>query len=263
MSLVAAALAAMQLSSSWSGYVASTPLRAAAPLTFTQATGSWRVPKVTCTASGTSAAFWVGIGGSTPAAPALEQLGTSADCEPNGKPLYRAWTEIVPDPGTFISLKVHPRDLVTAAVVIHGQTVTMSLANQTTGKRYSTSVTVHQQIDTSSPEWIAEAPSLCRTQSACDVVPLSRFGTVGFGSIAMTANGHMGVLTDRAWLLTPIALVSSNGAAHYTAKSNPSGAVPNPISPTGRAFSIGYRPTLLRNVPPAPLPGAPLPNFVH
>ena len=263
MGLVVAALAAMQLSSSWSGYVASTPPRAATPLTFTQVTGTWRVPKVACTTSGTSAAFWVGIGGSTPAAPALEQLGTSADCEPNGKPLYRAWTEIVPDPGTFISLKVHPHDLVTAAVVIRGQTVTMSLANQTTGKRYSTSVTVHQQIDTSSAEWIAEAPSLCRTQSACDVVPLSRFGTVGFNSIAMTANGHMGVLTDRNWLITPIALVSSNGAAHYTAKSNPSGAVPNPISPGGRSFSIGYRPTLVRSVPPAPLPGAPLPNFVH
>jgi peptidase A4-like protein len=186
----------MQLSSSWSGYVASTPPRAATALTFTQATGTWRVPKVTCTTSGTSAAFWVGI-------------GVSADCEPNGKPLYRAWTEIVPDPGTFISLKVHPRDVITAAVVSHGQTV------------------------------------------------------VGFSNIATTANCHMGVLTHRAWLLTPIALVSSNGAAHYTAKSNPSGAVPNPISPTGRPFSIGYRSTLARNVPPAPLPGAPLPNFVH
>lgn len=168
-----------------------------------------------------------------------------------------------PGPRTFISLKVRPGDVVSAAVVIRGQTVTMSLANGTTGKRYSSSVTVQQPIDTSSAEWIAEAPSLCRTQSACDVVPLSRFDTVGFSKIAMTANGHMGVLTDRAWQLTPIALVSSSGAPHYTAKSNPAGAVPNPISPTGRAFSIGYRPTLARNVPPAPLPGAPLPDFVH
>lgn len=263
MGLAVAALAALQLSSSWSGYVASTPPRAATPLKFTQATGSWRVPRVTCKKRGTSAAFWVGIGGSTPAAPALEQLGTSADCEPDGKPLYRAWTEIVPDPGTFISLKVHPGDLVTAAVVIDGQTVTMSLANRTTGKRYSTSIAVQQPIDTSSAEWIAEAPSLCRTQSACDVVPLSNFNTVAFDNIATTANGHMGVLTDRAWLLTPIALVSSNGATHYTAKSNPAGAVPNPISRTGRAFSVGYRTLLARDVPPAPLPGAPLPNFVH
>jgi hypothetical protein len=80
MSIFAVALAALQLSTNWSGYVISTPTPA--PLTFTQATGSWRVPKVVCTRGGTSAAFWVGIGGSTPSAPALEQLGTSADWRP-------------------------------------------------------------------------------------------------------------------------------------------------------------------------------------
>jgi hypothetical protein len=263
MSLFVAALAALQLSTNWSGYMATTPVGAPAPLTFTQATGSWRVPKVICARSGTSAAFWVGIGGSTPTAPALEQLGISADCEPNGIPQYRAWTEIVPDPANFISLKVRPGDVITAALVVQGQTVTMSLANQTTRKRYSNRSEVQQAVDTSSAEWIAEAPSLCRSQSACDVVPLSNFRTVGFTNIAATANGHMGVLTDPAWLLTPLALVSSSGAAHYTAKSNASGAVPNPISSTGRAFSIGYRATFASAVPPAPLPGAPLPKFVH
>jgi Peptidase A4 family len=263
MSLFVAALAALQLSTNWSGYVATTPVGAPTPLIFTQATGSWRVPKVVCTKRGTSAAFWVGIGGSTPTAPALEQLGTSADCQPNGAATYRAWTEIVPDPANFISLRVRPGDLMTAALVVQGQTVTMSLANQTTRKRYSKSIAVQQAIDTSSAEFIAEAPSLCRSQAACDVVPLSNFRSVGFTNIALTANGHMGVLTDPAWLLTPIALVSSSGATHYTTKSNASGAVPNPIASSGRAFSIGYRTVVAGNVPPAPLPGAPLPKFVH
>jgi peptidase A4-like protein len=263
MALAVAALAALQLSTNWSGYVASAPAGAPAPLVFTQATGSWRLPKVACTQRGTSAAFWVGVGGSSPSSPALEQLGTSADCEPNGTAEYRAWTEIVPDPANFVSLKVRPGDLITAAVVVQGQTVTMSLTNQTTRKRYSVRVEVQQAVDTSSAEWIAEAPSLCRSQAACDVVPLSNFRRVGFSNVAATANGHMGVLTDPLWLLTPVALVSSSGAAHYTAKSNASGAVPNPIAPGGRAFSIGYRATFTDNVPPAPLPGAPLPRFVH
>jgi hypothetical protein len=263
MSIFAVALAALQLSTNWSGYVATTPLGAPAALTFTQATGTWRVPKVVCTRSGTSAAFWVGIGGSSPAAPALEQLGTSADCEPNGAPQYRAWTEIVPDPANFLSLKVRPGDVITASVVVQGQMVTMSLTNQTTRKRYSTRIAVEQAVDTSSAEWIAEAPSLCRSQAACDVVPLSNFRTVGFTHVAVTANGHTGVLTDPAWLVTPLALVSSSGAVHYTPKSNASGAVPNPISSTGRAFSIGYRTMIATTVPPAPLPGAPLPKFVH
>jgi hypothetical protein len=262
-SFFAITLAALQLSSNWSGYVASSPT-GAAPLTFTQATGSWRVPKVVCTRSGTSAAFWVGIGGATPQSPALEQLGTSADCEPNGVATYRAWTEIVPDPASFISLKVHPGDLVTSALVVRGQTVIMSIANQTSGKRYSVSVAVQQPVDTSSAEWVAEAPSLCRSQSACDVVPLSNFKSVGFSNIALTANGHMGVLTDPSWLLTPVALAPSAGAAHYTAKSNSAGAVPNAISSKGRGFTVTYRgTTFARNAPPAPLPGAPLPNFVH
>src|SRR4051794_4310911 len=263
MSLFVAALAALQLSTNWSGYVSSTPAAAPSPLTFTQATGSWRIPRVACTRSGTSAAFWVGIGGSTPAAPALEQLGTSADCQPNGTATYRAWTEIIPDPANFIALKVRPGDLITAALVVRGQSVTMSLANQSTRKRYSRRFDLQQAIDTSSAEWIAEAPSLCRSQAACDVVPLSNFRTVGFTNIALTANGHMGVLTDPAWLVAPIALVSSSGATHYTPKSNSSGAVPTPISSTGRSFSIGYRTMFASSVPPAPLPGAPLPKFVH
>src|SRR4051794_41883303 len=111
MSLFVAALAALQLSSNWSGYVASTPPGAPAPLTFTQATGSWRVPRVACTRRGTSAAFWVGIGGSTPAAPALGQLGAAADCQPDGAGPDRAGAGIIPHPPNLLPPKGGPGDL--------------------------------------------------------------------------------------------------------------------------------------------------------
>jgi hypothetical protein len=258
----AGAVGGTQVSSNWSGYVATTPT-GAPPLSFTDATRSWRIPKITCSKAGTSSAYRVGIGGSSETSPALEQLGTSADCGTSRVTTYRAWTEIIPAPPRYVSLRVRAGDLITAALLIDGQTIVMNLENQTRGTHYSTRVAAQQQLDTSSAEWIAEAPSICRSQTACDVVPLSNFGTVGFRNVAATANGHAGVLTDPLWLVSPVALVASNGAARYTASSNSSGAVPNPITGNGRGFSVTYRATFRGNVPAAPLPGAPLPAFVH
>ena len=250
------------VSSNWSGYVA-TSADSAETLSFSDVTGTWRVPRVRCTRAGTSAAFWVGIGGSSTESPALEQLGSSADCSPKRVATYRLWTEIVPAPAHFLAMKVRPGDSVSAAVLVQGQTVTMSIQNLTRGTRYTTRVVAKQQLDTSSAEWIAEAPSLCRTATACDVIPLSNFGTVGFTSIAATANGHTGVLTDPLWLVTPIALASSKGVAAYSAVSNAAGAVPNAIAPSGRSFTVSFRQTFNANVPSSPLSGAPLPSFVH
>ena len=118
----------------------------ALPLSFTDATGTWRVPKVSCSRAGTSAAFWVGIGGSSDASPALEQLGSSADCSTGKVATYRVWTEIVPAPARFLSMKVRPGDILTAAVAIRGKAVIMSLRNMTRGTRYSTRVTPAQAL---------------------------------------------------------------------------------------------------------------------
>ena len=49
--------------------------------TYTSATGTREEPKVTCEASDSSA-FWVGLGGYSETSQALEQVGTSADCDP-------------------------------------------------------------------------------------------------------------------------------------------------------------------------------------
>ena len=256
------AVGSAQVSSNWSGYVVGAP-QGAAPLSFTDATGTWRVPKITCTRAGTSAAFWVGIGGSSDTSPALEQLGSSADCSTNKVATYRAWTEIVPAPARFLSMKVQPGDVLNAALLIQGQTVVMSLTNLTRGTRFSTRMTPAQPLDLTSAEWIAEAPSLCRNATTCQVVPLSKFGSVGFTKIAATANGHTGVLTDPAWAVTPVVLATSAGASRYTASSNAAGAVPNPIAAGGGSFTVSYRASLNQAVPARPLAGAPLPDFVR
>ena len=82
------------VSANWSGYVLQDSLGAG--LQFTSVTGTWTVPVANCTsAPNSSAAFWVGLGGSSDAATGLEQTGTGSDCS-NGTAKYYAWYEILP-----------------------------------------------------------------------------------------------------------------------------------------------------------------------
>ena len=82
------------VSANWSGYTLQDVN--AAGLQFTSVTGTWKVPVTTCSSGSTSsAAFWVGLGGSSDTATGLEQTGTGADCT-NGTARYYAWYEILP-----------------------------------------------------------------------------------------------------------------------------------------------------------------------
>src|SRR5207253_605331 len=93
--------------------------------------------------------------------------------------------------------------------------VTLTLRNATRGTRYSTRATVGHALDTSSAEWIAEAPALCRTASQCQVVPLSDFGQVQFTNISAGIGRHVGRLLDPFWTTTPVILATSTGASNY------------------------------------------------
>ncbi len=65
--------------------------------------------------------------------------------------------------------------------------------------------------DTSSAEWIAEAPSQCDGSGNCTPLPLSDFGTVDFTNATATANGHTGTISDSNWTAQPVAL-GANGS---------------------------------------------------
>src|SRR4029079_4471185 len=89
------------LSSNWAGYVVtglgSTPPTARAAMSDTDVTGQWLQPKAVCKrGTPTSLAIWVGLGGYSLSSQELEQVGTSADCDENGKPSYYIWYELVP-----------------------------------------------------------------------------------------------------------------------------------------------------------------------
>ena len=202
----AAADSTPQVSSNWAGYAAIAPVGSS--VSFANATGTWVVPRVTCTSSRSDAvAFWVGLGGYSEDSPALEQLGTAAECHGQSTtPTYYAWWEIVPAASVRIPLKIHPGDTITAAVAVQGQKVILSLKNVTRHSRFSRVQVVSQELDVSSAEWIAEAPASCTSATSCQAIPLTNFKGVTFTNIAATGNSHPGTLSDTTWTSTPIEL---------------------------------------------------------
>lgn len=250
----AALAAAPEVSSNWSGYVAVGAGGAAA--TFSDVTGTWAQPKATCLAGRVdAAAFWVGLGGNGAGAPALEQLGTSVSCDGSSTtPTYEAWWEIVPAASVPIPLRIRPGDRVNAAVLVNGQTVTMSLKNLTRHTRFSKTMTVTQPLDLSSAEWIAEAPSNCTPNGRCTPVPLTRFGSVTFTNAAAIANAHPGTISDPVsitnpvWAPTAVELISGGSTGRFFDNTDPLGpgvgALPSDLSTDGRSFSVSWQANL-------------------
>jgi Peptidase A4 family len=235
------------VSSNWAGYAVSGTNASGVPTSFTDVTGSWIQPKVSCTAGRPSySAFWVGLGGFSSESQALEQIGTEANCDTGGHAVYAAWYELVPAPSTPIRMTVRPGDRITAAVLVQGAQVTLQLTNPTRHARVTQRVTA-PELDLTSAEWIAEAPSTCTTSGRCRTLPLANFGSVSFTRAAATGDAHAGTITDPAWVGTPILLAESAGGAFgpFTTdqpSSSRSGATPGALSADGRSFAVAWRP---------------------
>ena len=168
-------------SANWSGYVVGS---SSGSQNFTSVSGSWVQPTAKCGSSdsGSYSAFWVGLGGSGQSqTEALEQDGTEADCAADGTPSYFAWYELVPAAPVKVDLAIHPGDHISSKVTVSGQQVTMYLADETTGQSFTKTLQMPNTPDTSSAEWIAEAPSTCgQSASDCTPLPLTDFGKVQF-----------------------------------------------------------------------------------
>lgn len=202
-------------SSNWSGYVAS-----AAGQSFTDVKGTWTQPTVTCAGSTASySSFWVGLGGAS-GGTGLEQIGTSADCQ-NGAPVYSSWWEILPAASTPIPFTPAPGDSITGEVSVSGTNVTMTLTDATSGATFSKTVTVATP-DTTSADWIAEAPSMC-TRS-CSVLPLANFGTTSFSAATATLGTTTGPISQTGFNSYALDLRSHNGASAATSALGADGA---------------------------------------
>lgn len=236
-----------EVSSNWAGYAIAGKSASGAPIVFTDVTGTWTVPKATCTPGRrTFSAFWVGLGGFSRNSRALEQIGSEADCTIAGAATYALWYELVPSPPLAIHLKVAPGDRLTAAVVASGTNVTLQITNRTRHTRFTSRTTV-AAADLTSAEWIVEAPSACDVAGSCRPLPLTNFGSVAFSAAAATGDGHAGTISDPAWTATAIEL-AEYGAGGVDARFIPlpatptTGAVPGPLSADGRGFSVTWQP---------------------
>ena len=245
---------ASDVSSNWAGYVVT-----GADTSYTSVTGTWKQPKVTCGANdaGASAAFWVGLGGYFKSSQALEQIGTSADCDSTtGQPSYYAWYELVPDASVTIpNFKVAPGDVITTSVnvVDNGASVMLQVKNRTTKKTFTTTLPF-PNADLSSAEWVAEAPSACN-QFRCRQLSLSNFGGVQFTKIAALGNSIGGTLTNPGWTATGISLVPTEGSGFYPgpdrfsgAATSPAGAKPSTPTADGRGFSVAWAAAVLNRL---------------
>jgi len=244
----AAAATVQTTSANWAGYaVRRTGVR------FRTVSGTWTVPRVDCSDGvSRSSANWVGIGGYSPTARALEQLGTESDCTRGGREVYSAWFEVVPDSATTSRLTVTPGDTVRASVQVRGTLVTMKLADLARGTS-QTRVVRADTVDQTSAEWIVEAPSICSGDTIgdanCRQTALANFGTTGFSAArATTSAGHTGTVADPTWTTVAIVLRAQarggpgflNGHGGPPPNATAGGATPGALDVTGGAFSVAF-----------------------
>ena len=198
------------------------------------------------------------MGGASQQSGSLEQVGTAADTSVNGQPTYYAWYELVPAAETKLDLAIHPGDQMAGSVTVNGTNVTISLSDKTTGQSVTKTLTMSNP-DTSSAEWIAEAPSAQSPSGDVQALPLANFGQVTFTNTSATAGGHTGSISDPNWTVQQVSLQPSGatGALAGGGRFNPAGlegvsqlssagasiladpADENGLSDRGRAFIAG------------------------
>jgi Peptidase A4 family len=229
-------------SANWSGYVAG-GASGTAPK-FSSVSGSWTEPNVNCNSGQGYSAFWVGIGGAGQQSQGLEQVGTEADCGSGGSASHFAWYELVPAAPVHMDLKISPGDHVSGKVTVNGTNITVTLSDSTTGQSATKNLTM-QNPDTSSAEWIAEAPSQCDGSGGCQPLPLADFGKVSFTDASATANGHTGTISDSAWATQPVQLTPGasqfgSGGGFVSDDTSSAGATASGLSSDGSAFSVAW-----------------------
>jgi hypothetical protein len=239
-----ASAASSETSTNWAGYAVSKT-----GIKYRHVSATWTQKAVDCSSATRSfSAYWVGLGGFSQTSQALEQIGTDADCSSGGTASYFAWYELVPQASVNItSLTIRSGDKLAASVDVVGKTVKLHLSNITRGKTFNKTLTA-TQVDTTSAEWIVEAPSLCDTQlNVCQTQALANFGTAKFASAkATSAGGHTGGIADPAWSATSISLQSAGGGPGFGPQrfarqpaSNAS-ATPSAVSASGASFTVTY-----------------------
>jgi hypothetical protein len=224
-------------SANWAGYVVHK-----SGVRFKRIIGSWNVPAVTCAPGReTYSASWLGLGGYSSKSKALEQIGTDSDCDASGQARYSAWYELVPEAGHDFKMTINAGDRISASVTVNGSSVLLKLADTTRGTSVQRLLRA-SQVDTTSAEWIVEAPAICSgttvSDAACRQMELADFGATKFDRArATTTGGSTGTISSGTWWSTLISLVPDARTARYSTLGS---AVPGSLASTGSAFGVAY-----------------------
>lgn len=199
-------------SRNWSGY-------AATGGKFTSVTGTWTVPKPTASSVQTTAATWVGIGGTR--THDLIQAGTEETTSTGGQVRYNAWVELLPASSQRVPLRVAAGDSVTVSITQQTTgTWLINMVDNTTGQKYETTKQYNSSL--SSAEWVEEAPSGGRR-----VLPLENFGTVHVTAGSAVKDGKKSSLTQ----LGAKSISMIDGSGHVI-------ATPSAIASDGGSFDV-------------------------
>jgi hypothetical protein len=250
------------VSDNWAGYA----VTARAP--FRRVVGAWTQPAVTCgQAPHRYSAFWVGLGGFTQHSRGLEQIGTEADCTGHHAAAY-AWYELLPAGEVTVPLKIRPGDHMTASVATGAGIAMLHLHDLTTGKSYGKGVAMAAP-DTSSAEWIAEAPSICGEGARqCHTLPLANFSSVTFSAAsATTRNAPALPVGSPSFHATALTLqgggVGFGAPGHAIISSSGGQASPGALAESGSSFTVTWEPGTApptAALPPEALPPAEAPG---
>jgi hypothetical protein len=207
-------------STNWSGYADT-----GSTGSVTYVSGSWTVPSLTCSSSGTQyVAIWVGIDGYSSST--VEQTGIMGECS-NGAASYFAWYEFYPNPSVTISgFTVKGGDSITASVSYSGGVFTTTITDGS--ESYSATGTVTNAARNSA-EWIVERPALC-IGAHCTLTTLANFGSATFTSASATVGGTDGSISS--FKDVAITMVASS--------SGPILAQPTSLSTDGSSFTDNY-----------------------
>jgi hypothetical protein len=245
-------------SNNWAGYVAH-----GAGARFRTVVARWTQPKAECARGHeSSAAIWIGLGGYRRGAHVIDQIGTELDCSAAGRATSSAWYELTPAPSHTLALQVAPGDRVAAVVSARRRSVSFSLVDLTSHRRFRQTFAV-RAADRSSAEWIVEAPSLCNSPGDCTELPLADFGRTDFRHARVwSTRGRAGSIGTPAWTSTQLQMTPpvATGAGAPSASTRdrhparvgtmapavrqppPGRALTSTPTSGGSAFSVRYAP---------------------
>ena len=203
----------------WSGYADT----ASTDGTFSQVSGSWVTPSVTCTAEDTITSEWVGLDGWNSST--VEQDGTLDWCF-EGTAFYYTWYEMYPAGTVTVGSSLRPGDAIKASVVRTGTSYKLAVTDTTNSANSFTKTATCSAtscLDTSA-EWIAERPAF-----SIGIAPLAHYSLWRLTAGKETADGVSGSISSYA---TAYQITTVDATATYNLDTTSSLINPNQFTTT-------------------------------